>query len=227
MIQGNKMSSNELRFVIIFMIGLFISVGCHEFGHAIMSHWLGDPTPESQGRTTLNPMAHLDPLGTVILPLILLITHSPVFFGWGKPVQINPLLFKRKISMSTGDILVSIAGPIVNIILALVFTLIIAVLYRTINFSKNLILFQSLMFYINLNLVLAVFNMLPIPPLDGGHVITNLLRSRAKEFVGFLEQYGMFILFIVIMVPGLLSPIFMQVQKVGILLVKLAGVPVN
>ena len=106
------MSSVQIRDGLVLMIGLIISVGVHEFGHAFVASWLGDPTPEQQGRITLNPMAHVDPFGTLILPALMIFVFPGGFlFGWGKPVEVQPLFYRRRIgkkriTMATGDILV-------------------------------------------------------------------------------------------------------------------------
>jgi Zn-dependent protease len=218
------MSSDQVQQGLILMIGLVISVGCHEFGHAWVAHLLGDPTPESQGRVTLNPMAHADPIGTLLIPAILIFTNTGMIFGWGKPVEINPLYFKRKISMAKGDILVSLAGPMVNILLALVFTLFLAIMYRTMSFKNpsNIKMMYAMMTYIHLNIILFAFNLLPIPPLDGSHILMNTLGPKHQGLKDFLSQYGFFILIGLMIVPGALAFIFTPANYATQFLINLA-----
>jgi len=217
------MSSPEFRSGLILFLGLIISVGLHEFGHAVSAHLLGDPTPESQGRVTLNPLAHMDPIGTLLFPILFIfVFKTGMLFGWGKPVQINPFRFNRKFSMRTGDIIVSLAGPAMNILLALLFTIVLAVSIKT-GGSISGIFAQAMMNYIILNLVLAFFNLIPLPPLDGSHILINMMGPKQQHIVDFIEQYGLFIL-IGIMATGFLDVLFKPVMSLGIWLIKLAVV---
>ena len=218
------MSSDQVQQGLILILGLIISVGVHEFGHAFVAHKLGDPTPESQGRVTLNPLAHMDIFGTLIIPAVLIFSGSSMMFGWGKPVQIQPRYFTRKVSMGTGDILVSLAGPLMNIIMALLFTVLLGIMVRNMNMQNltNLKMVQAIMMYIQLNLVLFAFNLLPIPPLDGSHILLNVLGPQHQGFKDFLTQYGFYILIGLMIFPGALSFIFAPLQNLTVFLVKLA-----
>ncbi|MBU1238667.1 site-2 protease family protein [Myxococcota bacterium] len=205
-------------------VGLLISIAFHEFGHAFIAHKLGDPTPESQGRVTLNPAVHWDIIGTIILPAVLLFSGSTFFVGWGKPVEIQPRYFTRKVSMSLGDTLVSIAGPIMNVLLAIAFTILFGILVRNMTLNPtNIKILYGIQTWVYLNLVLAVFNMLPIPPLDGGHVLMNHLGHRQQGFKDFLANYGMYI-FLALWIFGgpILRPIFKPVYLLGDYMIALA-----
>jgi Zn-dependent protease len=221
------MSSASIRDGLVLMIGLIISVGVHEFGHAFVAHWLGDPTPGKQGRVTLNPMAHADPLGTLIVPAFLIFMMPGGFlFGWGKPVEVQPLLYRRRvggkrITMSAGDILVSFAGPFMNVVMAFLMMGIITALVRGFEISVSDPMIHALRLYLVLNLGLMVFNLLPIPPLDGSHILISVLHPHGRGFTDFLQQYGMWIL-IAVMVTGVLRYVFEPILSLELLLFTLA-----
>ncbi|MGM0597636.1 MAG: site-2 protease family protein [Myxococcota bacterium] len=219
------MASEQIRQGLILMIGLIVSVGMHEFGHAIVAHKLGDPTPDSQGRVTVNPIAHMDPFGTLLIPALLIFSGAGMLFGWGRPVQISPRHFKRSISMSLGDTLVSLAGPAMNIVLALFFTAALAVVFYFTkpNPGKGIVqLHWALRRYIQLNLVLCIFNLLPIPPLDGSHLLFNHLSSKYNHIKDFLSNYGFYILIAMMIIPGVLTFIFKPVLIISRVLIQLA-----
>ncbi len=176
----------------IFSLGvLLFSVVIHEIAHGSVALYFGDPTAKLAGRLTLNPLKHLDPFGSVILPLMMLIFtmgQGPIF-GWAKPVPVNPFYFR---DLKKGEIFVSLAGPLTNISLALIFGLIL----RFFNFPPEIsILFSTI---VVINLILAVFNLLPIPPLDGSHVLFALLPPQYQWLKLNLQTYGLFILIFVI-----------------------------
>ncbi len=191
---------NDPAGAILNLIVLVLSLTVHEFFHAWTAWRLGDDTAARMGRLTLNPIPHIDLLGTIILPLM----NAPI--GWAKPVPVNPARFRRGVSMSRGDILVSTAGPLSNIGLGLLSAVAYGLLVR---FSPGLVETGSaghalLVRLILVNAGLAVFNLLPIPPLDGGHVADSLMPVRWRpgweKFVTFapfiliglllLESYG-------------------------------------
>ncbi|MBI4059401.1 site-2 protease family protein [Candidatus Microgenomates bacterium] len=181
--------------LIIFILALLSAITIHEFSHALMADKLGDPTPRLQGRLTLNPLAHLDPLGTILLFL--------VHFGWGKPVQFDPYNLANP---RRDAAIISFAGPASNLILAAI----LALIART-NPQALLILVP----FIQLNVVLAIFNLIPIHPLDGGKVLVGLLDPKtASEVDRFMSHYGLIILLILIfplfgapLISSILSPI--------------------
>ena len=174
--------------IIIFsLIVLLFSIITHEIAHGSVAYQLGDPTAKYAGRLTLNPLKHLDPFGSVILPILLLIFtlgQGPIF-GWAKPVPINPYNFRDQ---KWGTLKVAIAGPAMNFLIAIVFSLMIRFLTLPQNFS---ILFGIVAIY---NFAWGIFNLVPIPPLDGSHILFRFLPERFSEIRFFLQQYGLFIL---------------------------------
>jgi Zn-dependent protease len=164
----------DLKSAVLNLIVLLLSLTVHEFFHAWTAWRLGDDTAARAGRLTLNPIPHIDLIGTLLLPLM----NAPI--GWAKPVPVNSSRFRRSVSMSTGDILVSVAGPLSNLLLGILAAVVFGVLLR---FSPDLVARGSagsalLVRLMLVNAGLALFNLLPIPPLDGGHVAENLLPYR-------------------------------------------------
>jgi len=173
--------------IIFSLIILIFSVVIHEVSHGMMADYLGDPTAKFSGRLSLNPIKHLDPFGSVILPILLLILtrgQGPIF-GWAKPVPINPYNFRDK---KWGNLKVAIAGPGVNLLMALVFGL----LMRFFPLPEPLFYFLSII--VILNLMLAIFNLVPIPPLDGSHILFTFLSEKAWRIKEIFQQYGFLIL---------------------------------
>lgn len=175
---------------LIFIIGFLVSLSIHEAAHAWMADRLGDPTARLSGRTTINPFAHLDPIGT-LLPLFLIFTGSPIIFGWGKPVPFDPFNLQNPRRDSA---LISVAGPMANLILAIILSVIIRLGHLFLGpaaFTIEFILSQAVV----LNTTWAVFNLLPIHPLDGGKILVGLLPSdKAYHLDEFLSRYGLLIL---------------------------------
>ena len=180
--------------------GIVIAMVIHEYSHARVAYALGDYTPRLQGRLTLNPAAHVDPIGLVMLFI--------VHFGWAKPVQINPMNFSNP---RRDDILVSLAGPASNLITSFI-ALIILVMLAKFDFplSEGLLVVFNLIIIYNINF--AIFNMLPIPPLDGSHILRNLLPYEMARVYEQLERYSFIFLIIILMTP-VLSYIFVPLQK--------------
>ncbi|MBR4903129.1 MAG: site-2 protease family protein [Selenomonadaceae bacterium] len=180
--------------------GIVIAMVIHEYSHARVAYALGDYTPRLQGRLTLNPAAHVDPIGL----LMLFIVH----FGWAKPVQINPMNFSNP---RRDDILVSLAGPASNLIVSFV-ALIVLVLLAKMDFplSEGLLVVFNLIIVYNINF--AIFNMLPIPPLDGSHILRNLLPYELARRYEQLERYSFIFLLIIIATP-ILSYVFVPLQR--------------
>lgn len=185
----------------IWLIALLVAITIHEFSHAFAAEHLGDPTPRLMGRLTLNPLAHLDPLGTLFLLL--------VRFGWGKPVQFDPFNLKNPRRDSA---IISLAGPVSNLLLALILALILrfvpdlvlSVFIFTLTTSG---LFNLLVPIIFMNVILAVFNLLPIHPLDGFKVISGILPEQYVRDWNGLEGYGIFILIFLLLPFGAFSPL--------------------
>ncbi len=185
------------EFLALSIIILLFSVILHEVMHGYMALRFGDHTAERAGRLTLNPIPHIDPIGTIILPLFLIWSGSPILFGWAKPVPVNPLNFSN---LRRGELLVSAAGILANFGLAIVT----AVLYHILNVlpSHPVLILALLKFTVSINLVLGVFNLLPIPPLDGSKVLMSILPYGLAKQYERLEQYGILILFLFMLIPA-------------------------
>ena len=186
--------------VIAGLPGLIIAMTIHEYAHARVAYALGDYTPRLQGRLTLNPAAHVDPIGL----LMLFIVH----FGWAKPVQINPMNFSNP---RRDDILVSVAGPASNLIVSFIALIILVLLAKfDFPFSEGTLLVFNLIIIYNINF--AIFNMLPIPPLDGSHILKNFLPYELARQYEYIERYSFIFLIIILMTP-VLSYIFVPLQQ--------------
>lgn len=164
-----------------------LALPIHEFAHAWMATRLGDPTPRMQGRLTLNPAAHVDPVGAVLILLF--------GFGWARPVQWNPGYIR--INQRLGRIMVAFAGPLSNLILAILALMIWSVVSSvlTFNFTIYDTLTQFMFFFVYINVLLFVFNLLPLPPLDGSHILFAVLPDSMQQFYGTLAQFGFFLVF--------------------------------
>lgn len=177
---------------IILLPGIVIGISFHEFAHAFVANLCGDPTPKHQNRITLNPAAHIDPIGFIALIFI--------GFGWGRPVIINPRNFKKP---RRDELLVALAGVTLNLILAFVFIALIRLLYEFafdfIQTDLGFILNDIIISAAYINIVLLVFNLLPIPPLDGFNVITQLFNLRNTEFYYRVYNKGFLILMVLIL----------------------------
>lgn len=195
---------DQLQSAILYLIAFILCIAAHEFGHAWVANRLGDPTPRLQGRLTLAPQHHIDPIGTILMPLIMAFTSAPLL-AWGRPVQINPAAFTRRFSMSTGRMLVAIAGPLMNLVMALLVSVIIIVAARL--GAPDHLLYAAFHYLVQLNISLMIFNLLPIPPLDGGSVLAWLLPRSMHGVVDFLARYGTIILILLVLTPSLGLPI--------------------
>jgi Zn-dependent protease len=199
------LSGDQIQTIVQTLIILILSICVHEFGHAIVADKLGDPLPRSQGRTTLNPIAHADPIGTLLFPLIALVAtagHS-LGFGWGRPVEVSPRHFTRRMSMRTGHMIVAAAGPMMNILFGIFISLVILVLLRTEVVEYSSPMFAPLLMAVQINFVLAFFNLIPAPPLDGGTVVEGLLPRRYLPTWEKVAVYGPFLLMAVIFIAPL------------------------
>jgi len=199
--------ADDLRRTLLYVICLILAVSVHEFSHAFAAHKLGDPTPEGQGRLTLNPVAHADPIGTVALPVVLgLLSAGTMLFGWGRPVQTNPRYYTRKVTMRAGMALVAFAGPLSNLLLA---TLSLAVAWGLATFGGMSAALRTpqnpLLVFFGLNVVLFAFNLIPLHPLDGGKVLGWILGVKRQHIDEYLQRYGgIALLVLVIAVPQVL-----------------------
>lgn len=209
---GYLSDPNKLLGLIISIPAVLIAITFHEFAHAFAADKLGDDTPRRQGRLSLNPLHHLDPVGSLLLLF--------AGFGWGKPVEVNPSNFNRNISMEKANAIVSVAGPLMNFFLAIVFTFIYCAIFK---FAPKVLIGTTggaiqllLTSIISINVGLGVFNLIPLPPLDGSKVIMPFLPSNAKRF--FIEREQIFyIIFIFLWILGiagyLISPIINYIYK--------------
>jgi Zn-dependent protease len=195
---------DQLKRAILYLIAFILCVAAHEFGHAWMANRLGDPTPRLQGRLTLSPLHHIDPIGTIIMPLIMAFTAAPLL-AWGRPVQYNPAALTHRLSMRTGQMLVAIAGPAMNLLMALVVSIGIVVAARL--GASGHLLRDVFHYLVQLNISLMIFNLIPIPPLDGGSVLAWLLPRSMQHVVDFLARYGSIILILLVLSPSLGMPI--------------------
>lgn len=212
-------SPADLRTAGIYVICLILAISVHEFSHAFVADRLGDPTPSRQGRLTLNPIAHADPIGTLLLPIVLALTSVGMIFGWGRPVQTQPRLYKRNISMRAGMAIVAFAGPLSNLILAGLTIFVLWGLTFAGVWKPAEILYAAtnpLILFFYLNLALFAFNLIPLHPLDGGKILSYFLGVKRQHIDHFLERYGGFILLaIVFMFPDLLRLLFRPVYSAG------------
>ncbi len=176
------------------LVVLFFSIVLHEIAHGSVALHLGDPTAKLAGRLTLNPLKHIDLFGTIVLPLILIFSGSPFIVGWAKPVPINPFNFRDQ---KWGTLKVSIAGPGMNFLVAVIFGL--AIRFFSLPESV-LMLFSVIVLY---NFAWGLFNLLPLPPFDGSHIIFTFLSERFNNLKMFLYQYHLFIIVFFILFGGL------------------------
>jgi Zn-dependent protease len=184
------------------VVAIVFAIGIHEFSHALVAKLQGDSTAELEGRVTLNPLAHLDPFGFIVLVLF--------GFGWGKPVPFNPYNLKAR---RWGPAIVSLAGPAMNVLGLIVFGVILAVLVRTTTLPSDNLLVIFLEHLVRFNIVLALFNLLPIPPLDGSKLLT-LLPDQFRGLVEGITKYGFVILiFVIVFGQPYLARIFSVVEN--------------
>jgi Zn-dependent protease len=196
-----QITAEAVRDAITYLIALILSIAVHEFGHAYMADRLGDRLPRMQGRVSLNPIRHIDVIGTIVMPLVVAFTHAPLL-GWGKPVQTNPASYTRRLRMKIGHLLVAAAGPSMNLVLAVVVTTALFA-YSRVAQTWNPHIVENLVLLIRLNITLMFFNLLPLPPLDGGAVLRGLLPDRYEHYMDPLDTYGGFILLALLFTHGL------------------------
>ncbi len=189
--------------VSLMVVVLLFSVIVHEVAHGYVAWLNGDPTARLAGRITLNPIPHIDPIGTILLPLLLLATGSRLLFGWAKPVPVNPSYFRNH---RWGEVSCSFAGPGSNLILAALF----AYLLRLNLGGPGLVL---LAYYgCTINIFLALFNLIPIPPLDGSHLVAAFLPYRLLQYYRYLEPFG-FVIIILLFYTGIMGIILMPIYR--------------
>ncbi len=182
---------------------LLFSVIVHEVAHGYVALLNGDPTAKIMGRITLNPGPHIDPVGSILIPGLLLLSHSGILFGWAKPVPVNPLNFRNH---RWGELTVSAAGPLSNLALAVVFAYLLRLDLGTVGVMK------MAAFGVSINIFLALFNLIPIPPLDGSHILSLLLPPELRRLYHHLDQVG-FILILILFYTGVLGAILMPLYR--------------
>lgn len=182
-------------FLIVNFIAFFLALTVHEFSHAMSAYYLGDRTAEHAGRLTLNPLAHIDLFGTVLLPLILILSSAGFVFGWAKPVPVNYYNLKDQ---RWGPALVSLAGPAANLIFCIVSIILFRLITQYSSLGPTNLLVNFVYMLILVNLVLMIFNLIPIPPLDGSKLLFAVLPAKFDNFKEILERNGLIILLILI-----------------------------
>ena len=198
------MDTQQLTSSIFLYIIIILSAVFHEYAHAWSAYRLGDSTAKDQGRLTLNPIKHIDPVGTVLVPLLLLFT-SGIFIGWAKPVPYNPYNLRDQ---KYGDLKVGIAGPIANFLIAIILGLLLRLFGGYMLVNDAFLGFVSIVVYINI--VLGLFNLIPIPPLDGSKILMDIFPESRR----FIEQIGIFGIFLALFLAFyILSPIAKSVLR--------------
>ena len=204
---------------VVMIVALIISVIIHEMAHGYAANWLGDPTARLAGRLSPNPLVHIDPMMSVILPALLVLTGSPILFGAAKPVPYNPYNLKNQ---EWGEAIVAFAGPLANIVIAVIF----AILVRSadiLNLNETFIILSINI--IMLNIFLAFFNLVPIPPLDGSKILPKFLPSglamKYENFRRYFEQnvalgFGLVILFFIVFLS---QPLYELTRWITLMLV--------
>lgn len=201
---------------ILYMVALIFSLSVHEAMHAWTSNRFGDDLAHSQGRVSLSPVTHVDPIGTLLFPAIAFFTGAPLL-GWARPTPVNPLRWREK---RKANFWVSIAGVLGNFAIAIVVGLIIRVLYHTgqipvaVNDSTMEAVFALLRVFFEMNIGLAVFNLFPIPPLDGSKILASILPESFGSAIESIEQYG-FIILLIALVTGAFRAVFSVVMPLA------------
>lgn len=202
------MELSPIQYFTISIIPVLLAITVHEAAHGYAAKYFGDKTAYFLGRITLNPVKHIDPVGTVVIPGMLLLLSAPFLFGWAKPVPVN---FSNLNNPKKDMMWVALAGPASNLAMAIIWAIILG-LFKSSGASYALFIIGMAQVGIMINLVLMLLNLLPIPPLDGGRMAVSLLPSPWSYKLASLERYGMFIL-IFLIVSGLLSAILLPLLR--------------
>lgn len=213
--------ADKFYLISIMALPFLLAVTLHEAGHAFAANYFGDPTPKNDGRLSLDPLVHMDPVGTVVIPLLAVLTGFPFLIGYAKPVMVQPANFKG--NKKKAMVLVALAGPAGNVIVAVFCAL---VLKYAINAggSGDDWLINTMFYGVFMNCLFMVFNLLPIPPLDGGAVVEQALPYEAAQKYRSIAPYGFFILIAIIMLAS--EIITVPTQFMTGLIVRAVGVPI-
>ncbi|GMV43592.1 MAG: site-2 protease family protein [Myxococcales bacterium] len=197
------MEPNPVQDLVLVLVPMILSLTVHEFAHAATARALGDRTAESQGRLTLNPVSHIDPFGTLLLPAILVLSGSGFFFGWARPVPYDPRGFRASVGARLGTLLTAAAGPASNLVLAVLAALVLNIaLGGVASTSPAAGLLVRMVF---INVILALFNLIPMPPLDGSKVLHSLFPGPVGRVYARLQQnplVGMGVFLMVVLLAG-------------------------
>lgn len=212
--------------ILLQYVCLLFSLCVHEAGHAAMADRCGDPSARFLGRMTLNPLKHIDPMGTVILPLLMMVTSFPYMFGWAKPVPFNP---RNLHNMRRDPMLISLAGPGSNFLIALVSALLLRIIAVLLGTSPDMpilhILAMILLFLMVINILLMLFNLLPLPPLDGHHILGYFLPPSGQRMLEQIGPFGILIAIVLVSQLGILH-VPMKLISTGLMFVAFYGTPV-
>ncbi len=190
-----------LNFISVYAVPLIFAITLHEAAHGYAARYFGDNTAYMMGRISLNPVRHIDPIGTIGLPILLLVLQSPIMFGWAKPVPVNfAALRNPKRDMRY----VAAAGPAANLVMAIGWAIVLSILLKT--DAANKVLVDMCLVGVSINVVLMIFNLLPILPMDGGRILASLLPNQAAYKYSQLEPYGMMIV-VLLLVSGIITPL--------------------
>ncbi len=188
---------NKVFDIVVQFAAVLFAISVHESAHAWSADRCGDPTARLQGRVSLNPLAHIDLFGTIIFPILLAVVGAPVF-GWAKPVMVNPYNFRNR---RRDHVIVSAAGPASNLLVALALILLLMLLFQPLMAATSptvILLLRIATHLLLINIFLAVFNLIPVPPLDGSGILEGMLRGQALRWFERIKPYGFFILLFVI-----------------------------
>jgi Zn-dependent protease len=224
----NGRYSDVGKSLVLYLVTMLLSLTVHEFSHAFVADKLGDDTPRNQGRLTLSPLAHYDIWGTILIPVIAILAGGIPFIGWARPVQTNPSNYTRKLSMRNGHRLVASAGPLSNLLLAVISMGFLALMVRTESLTMDSggtthALAFLLAAMVRVNLGLCVLNFLPLPPLDG----SRLLPRSLDEFQATIAPYSFFIMLIILQIGELRRVLFWPVGVLGAALEAVFGLDVG
>jgi Zn-dependent protease len=218
------LTPDNVKRALIYLSALIVSITVHEFGHAWAATRLGDPLPAAQGRLSLSPVRHIDPIGTILFPLIMFFSSAGLL-GWGRPVETNRLSYTRRLSPLFGHVLVSLAGPLMNLLMVGVVSLLLLAAGR-LGWISGAMFSQVYAVLVLLNFVLFFLNLLPVPPLDGGALLEWALPQSQQYIVNFLARWGFIILFAISFVGWLnvlLKPAFVTADAWQSILQRAAG----